>query len=210
MLTVCRALEPTLLTSSQPVLTHQTRYAAAANRMTIIDKVAMHATGAARQDASVMGRQNIKGDVINFRRGKTGQDTELPLAYMPFLVAEIVQLPPNTSVFLPHGNGRPYTVESFGNWFGDQCSAAGLPDMCRAHGFRKHGATELAEAGANEFQIMAFLAHKSTREALRYVRTDQRKKLAPEALALARTENVSNLSDWLDKFTTQVTESKVK
>lgn len=170
----------------------------------------MLATGASRQDACVMGRQNIKGDVIYYRRGKTGQDTELPLAYMPYLVAEIVQLPPSTSVFLTHGKGRAYTVESFGNWFGDQCSAAGLPDRCRAHGLRKHGATELAEAGANEFQIMAFLAHKSTREALRYVRTAQRKKLASDALALARTKNVSNLSDWLDEYTVQVIENKVK
>ena len=129
---------------------------------------------------------------------------------MPYLVAEIVQLPPSTSVFLTHGKGRAYTVVSFGNWFGDQCSAAGLPDRCRAHGLRKHGTTELAEAGANEFQIMAFLAHKSTREALRYVRTAQRRKLASDALALARTKNVSNLSDWLDKYIVQVTESKVK
>ncbi|AUQ55162.1 tyrosine-type recombinase/integrase [Phaeobacter inhibens] len=170
----------------------------------------MLATGAARQDACGMGRHNIKGDVIYYRRGKTGQDTEMPLAYMPNLVAEIVQLPPDASVFLTHSNGKTYTVESFGNWFRDQCVAAGLPDNCRAHGLRKHGATELAEAGANEFQIMAFLAHKSTHEALRYVRAAQRKKLASDALALARTENVSNLSEWLGKSTAQDAENKVK
>lgn len=170
----------------------------------------MRATGASRQDACAMGRQNIKGDVFYSRRGKTGQETELPLAYMPNFVAEIVQLSPGTSVFLTHSKGRAYTVESFRNWFGDQCTAAGSPGKCRAHGLGKHGATELAEAGANEFQIMAFLAHKSTCEGLRYVRTAQRKKLAPDALALARTDKVSNLSDWLDKSNAQATESKAK
>lgn len=166
----------------------------------------MLATGAARQDARAMGRHNIKGDMIYYRRGKTGQDAELPLKYMPQLVAEIIQLPHDTGVFLTHSGGKPYTIESFGNWFADQCQAAGLPDRCRAHGLRKHGATELANAGANEFQIMAFLAHKSTKEALRYVRTAERKKLAADGMALAHAENVSNLSDWLDKTKPQAIE----
>ncbi|WP_417713995.1 hypothetical protein [Pseudophaeobacter arcticus] len=43
-------------------------------------------------------------------------------------------------------------------------------------------------------------------KALCYIRTAQRKKLASGALALARTKNVSNLSDWLDKYHAQVTE----
>ena len=155
-----------------------------------------------------MGRHNIKGENIYYRRGKTGQDTELPLKYMPHLVAEILQLPVGTDVFITSKKGQPYTTESFGNWFADQCKAAGLPDKCRAHGLRKRGATELAHAGANEFQIMAFLAHKSTREALRYVRAAERKKLAADGMALAHSENVSNLSDWLDKTEAQAAERK--
>lgn len=169
----------------------------------------MLATGAARQDASVMGRHNIKGHSIYYRRGKTRQETELPLKYMPELVAEIRQLPPATDVFITSDKGKPYTVESFGNWFADQCEKAGLPDRCRAHGLRKRGATNLAEAGATEFEIMAFLAHKTTREAIRYVRAAQRKKLAASGMARAHPEeNVSNLSDWLDKSSIQTTEGK--
>lgn len=168
----------------------------------------MLATGAARQDAAAMGRHNIKGDVIYYRRGKTGQETELPIRYMPDLIAEIVQLPFGATVFIAKDNGKHYTAESFGNWFADQCKAAGLPDKCRAHGLRKHGATKLAEAGANEFQIMAFLAHKSPKEAMTYIRKANRKKLAADAMAMAHNENVSNLSDWLDKSTPQTTERK--
>jgi len=170
----------------------------------------MLATGAARQDACAMGRHNIKGDAIYYRRGKTGQDTELPLKYMPSLVAEIIQLPFGADRFLTHSNGLPYTVESFGNWFADQCRAAGLPDVCRAHGLRKRGATEMAEAGASEFQIMAFLAHKSAREATRYVRAAQRKTLAAAGMAMLQSKSVSNLSDWLGKTATQQTEKGEK
>lgn len=171
----------------------------------------MLATGAARQDACAMGRHNIKGDALYYRRGKTGQDAELPLKYMPELVAEIIQLPHDASIFLTHSGGKPYTKESFGNWFAEQCQAANLPDECRAHGLRKHGATKLAERGATEFHVMAFLAHKSTREAMRYVRAAQRKKLAADAMALAHTEeNVSNLSEWLDKSTAQAIEKRGK
>ncbi len=169
----------------------------------------MLATGAARQDASTMGRHNIKGVAIYYRRGKTGQDTELPLKYMPDLVREIRQLPPGTDVFITTEKGKPYTPESFGNWFAEQCEAAGLPKRCRAHGLRKRGATMLAEAGARDLEIMAFLAHKNTRTAMIYTREAERKKMAASGMArLKSEENVSNLSDWLDKIATQTTEVK--
>ena len=144
-------------------------------------------TGAARADASAMGRQNIKGTDIWYRRVKTGQDVTLPLALLPELKAELRQVPPGRVRFFD------YTVESFGNWFRDQCTAADLPDECRAHGLRKYGATRLAECGANEFQIMAFLAHKTTQEASRYVKAANRKKLAAAALSVLAVDNVQHL-----------------
>jgi integrase len=168
------------------------------------------ATGAARQDACAMGRHSIKGSHIFYRRGKTGQEAELPLDYMPELVAEIIQLPPSTNLFLTHNGGKPYTVESFGNWFAEQVKTAKLPDRCRAHGLRKLGATQLAEHGASEIEIMAFLAHKSTREALTYVKAAQRKKLSAGGMAKVRAAKVSNLSDWLGKTSIQVHENKGK
>lgn len=149
-------------------------------------------TGAARQDARAMGRQNIKGTDIWYRRIKTGQDVTLPLALLPELRAELRQVPPGQARFFS------YTVESFGNWFADQCKAAGLPDECRAHGLRKYGATRLAERGANEFQIMAFLAHKTTQEAKRYVAAANRVKLAADALSHLAVDNVQQLRS-LDK-----------
>ena len=167
-------------------------------------------TGAARQDACMMSRANIKGPHIWYRRGKTGQDVKLPLEYLPELQIELQQLPHKSVMFFTHGDDKPYTVESFGNWFADQCNAAKLPAKCRAHGLRKHGATRLAERGASEFQIMAFLAHKTPVEARRYVQAANRATLAADALALLSTGNLPNLGSGLGKITSQAIVTKGK
>lgn len=122
-------------------------------------------TCAARRGACKMNRSNIKGPNTWYRRGKTGQDVTLPIRFLPELQIELRQLPHGSSLSFTHSDGKPYTVESFGNWFADQRKAAHLPSVCRAHGLRKMGATRLAEFGAAEFQIMAFLAHKTPHEA---------------------------------------------
>lgn len=155
-------------------------------------------TGAARQDARAMGWLNIKGASIWYRRIKTGQEVELPLQYLPELAAELRQIPQSQTTFVLNRDGKPYTVESFGNWFADQCRAAGLPDECRAHGLRKYGATRLADQGASEWQVAAFLGHKDTQEARRYCQAANRVKLAADALALLPGNNVQQLRP-LDK-----------
>lgn len=142
-----------------------------------------------------MGRQNIKGNDIWYRRIKTGQDVRLPPALRPELRAELRQVSPGQLRLFS------YTVERLGSWFAYQCKAAGLPDECRAHGLRKYGATRLAERGANEFQIMAFLAHKTTQEEKRYVAAANRVKLATDALAHLAVDNVQQLRS-LDKSST--------
>ncbi|PLW75202.1 hypothetical protein C0081_20495 [Cohaesibacter celericrescens] len=55
------------------------------------------------------------------------------------------------------------TTESFGNWFADRCTDAGVPG--RVHGLRKVGATRLADSGATEFEVMAYLGHRTQQEA---------------------------------------------
>ena len=168
----------------------------------------MLATGAARQDACAMGRQNIKGAKIEYTRGKTGQSVRLPLDKLPDLCAEVRLIPATQSLFFVHSKGKPFTVESFGNWFRDQCRDAGLPARCRAHGLRKHGATRLAERGATEFQIMAFLAHKDPREARTYVAAANRDKLVADALALTDGDDLSNAFAGLDKNALQIVDKK--
>ncbi len=49
-------------------------------------------TGVARQDAAALTRGNIRGgDRLHYRRGKTGQEVDLPI--LPELAAELVQIP---------------------------------------------------------------------------------------------------------------------
>jgi integrase len=156
-------------------------------------------TGASRQDAARLGWQNVKRGRIRFRRGKTGVEADLPI--LPELAAELAHVPEGDVLFLTHGAGRPYNGNTLGNWFKDQCRAAGLKE-CSAHGLRKAGATRFAEAGATEMEIMAFLAHSSPKEASTYTKKAARAVLADhgfDRLAGTKPErNVSNLSAKLD------------
>lgn len=160
-------------------------------------------TGAARQDVARMGWQNVKAGRIAYRRGKTGLEADLPI--LPELAAELVHVRAADLLFITWTKGgmaRGYTAESFGNWFRDRCTEAGLPH-CSAHGLRKAGATRLANHGATEWEVMAFLAHKTPKMAATYTKAAGRVRLADSGMAkLAGTKpegNVSNLSERLDK-----------
>lgn len=166
-------------------------------------------TGAARQDVLRLGRQNIRGGRIFYQRGKSkiGGD----YAIMPELAEELRLVPADQMLFLTHGKGRPYKPETFGNWFKDQCRAAGLPH-CSAHGLRKGQATRIADAGGGEREIMSFLAHATPKEGATYTKKADRAKLADRGLARvsgAKVEqSLSNLSDGLDKFRPQVADNR--
>jgi len=157
-------------------------------------------TGAARQDAAAMGWQNVTGGRIRYRRGKTGIEADLPI--WPDLAEELAHVSSTDLLFLTHSGGRGYRPETLGNWFKDQCIAAGLPH-CTAHGLRKAGATQMADAGATDRQIMAFLAHGSPKEGATYTKKAGRAGLADGAFAKLEgpkpERNVSNLNKKLDK-----------
>jgi integrase len=168
-------------------------------------------TGAARQDLVRLGWQNVKGDRISYRRQKTGVGGDYQI--LDDLAAELRNVPQDQLLFLTHGRGRPYQPETFGNWFRDQCRAAGLAH-CSAHGLRKGLATMAADGGATELQIMALLAHSTPKEGATYVKKANRGKLADQGLARSagqkHEQNVSNLLDRLDKPDPQPTEKSAK
>lgn len=155
-------------------------------------------TGASRQDAAAMGWQNVRAGRIFYRRGKTLGDVDLPI--LEELDSVLSMVPKDRLIFVAKSGGQAYTPESFGNWFRDQCVAAGLPH-CSAHGLRKAGATRLADAGANELEIMAFLGHRTPNEARTYIKKANRKRLADrgmERLRQAKREQIlPNLSEKL-------------
>ena len=143
-------------------------------------------TGAARQDAAALTRANIRGGRLSYRRGKTGQEADMPIR--PELERELALIPGTQMVLLTHGKGaKAYNVARFGRWFVERCREAGLPH-CSSHGLRKAGARRLAEAGATEWEVMAFLAHRTAKESSRYVAAANRSKLTTTGMAKLGTQ----------------------
>jgi integrase len=134
-------------------------------------------TGQARSDVVRIGRQNVKDGVLTLSRKKTGVRIDIPL--VPELLAELAFLPDDQLLFLTTEAGKAFTAAGFGNWFADRCREVGVPG--RAHGLRKAAAARLADAGASEHQLMAWFGWTSIREAERYTRAANRKRLAASA-----------------------------
>ena len=157
-------------------------------------------TGAARQDLAGLGWQNVRGGRIVYRRGKTGVEADLPI--LPELAEELARVPRTQLLFLPTQAGTAHSVPGFGGWFKDRAVEAGVT-AGNVHGLRKAGATRLAEHGATEWEIAAFLAHEGTKEAATYVRKASRSKLGSAALARLHgpkgEQELSNPAERLDK-----------
>lgn len=83
--------------------------------------------------------------------------------------------------------GKPFSVAGLGNWFRDQCNAAGLPH-CSAHGIRKYGATHAAEAGATEHQLMGMFGWDDPKQAATYTRKARQQKLARSSMHLLSSQ----------------------
>ena len=83
-------------------------------------------------------------------------------------------------------------LAGFTNWFGDQCTLAGLRN-CSAHGLRKAAARRLAEAGCTEHEIAAITGHASLREVQRYTKAADQKRLAAAAMQKVRPRTEENM-----------------
>jgi integrase len=140
-------------------------------------------TGQRRSDVVRMGRQHINDGAICVRQQKTGREVWIPVheALAPIIAEASTNL-----TFLLTDQGKPYTAAGFGNWFRDQCRAAGLRG-CSAHGLRKAAARRLAEAGCSTHEIAAITGHSSLKEVARYTEAVDRKRLAQSAMAKIRT-----------------------
>lgn len=146
--------------------------------------------GQRRGDTILMGRQHVRKvpdedgvlrDVISVHQQKTGAKLEIPIREE--LQAIIAATPSDNLIFLTTDRGnRPFTGKGFGDWFRKHCDAAGLPH-CSAHGLRKACARRLAEDGCSAHEIMAITGHSSLREAERYTKAVNQKRLAEQAIA---------------------------
>lgn len=155
-------------------------------------------TGMSRQDLCGVGWQHVSQRTgrarIAYNRAKTAVAADLPI--LPELAEELAMLPADRLLFITQDK-RPigYKPETLGNWFRDRCSEAKVPGSL--HGLRKAGATRLADAGASNWEIASYLAHKDTKQADTYTKKANRSKLADSGFA--KLSNVSNFSDELDR-----------
>lgn len=142
-------------------------------------------TGQRRSDVVRMGRQHVdKNGAIHVRQLKTGAELAIPVHAT--LDAIIAETPADHLTFLTTQFGKPFTAAGFGNWFREQCNAAGLP-QCSAHGLRKATARRLAEAGCTEHEIASVTGHASLREIVRYTKAADQIRLAVAAMDKVKT-----------------------
>jgi integrase len=139
-------------------------------------------TGTRRSDVVQLGQAHVRDGWIKFTQWKTGVTVELPIS--PAL-QDVIDgtLVVGSATFLVTEFGKPFSIAGFGNWFRRRCNEAGLP-QCSAHGVRKASAARAAENGATVHQLMAMFGWMTMREAERYTRDAQRKKLAADASRL--------------------------
>ena len=79
------------------------------------------------------------------------------------LVEAIEALPPrfsNPSCLLVIHKGKPFTKESFGNWFAKACHEAGLSSKSRAHELRKATLRRMAELGMSNKEMKSVSGQK--------------------------------------------------
>lgn len=133
--------------------------------------------GLRRSDVVLVGRQHITGRVLSMATAKTGAKVTVELS--DELIKLIDATPRKGLHLIENALGRPFVKESFGNWFREKCTEAGLTKS--AHGLRKLSATLAAEGGAGTHQLLAQYGWTNIATAEIYTKGVDRKKLGIEA-----------------------------
>jgi len=131
-------------------------------------------TGLRRGDAVRLGPQHVTDGVASIRTEKTRMEVHIPI--LPALQEALDKGPIGESTFIVRWDGKPMVKESFGMWFGEACSVAGVKGS--AHGLRKTAATIMAEAGGTERELMAFFGWSTTSQSQVYTRQADKRLLA--------------------------------
>jgi integrase len=138
-------------------------------------------TGQRRSDVVRMGRQHIRDGILSLRQQKTGVLIEIPV--LPEMQAALEAMPKSEHLtFLTTEFGKPFTAAGFGNWFRDRRKEVGLAKGYAAHGLRKAAATRHANSGATAHELMAWFGWTTLKEAERYTRAANRRRLAQAAM----------------------------
>jgi integrase len=138
-------------------------------------------TAQRRSDVVVMGRQHVRDGTISVCQHKTKSRLQIPIH--PNLQRVLDATQSNNMTFIVSAHGKPFTPESFTNWFRDCVREAGLPEGCSPHGLRKAAARRLAEARCSPHEIMSITGHRTLKEVVRYTAAADQGRLAIDAMA---------------------------
>lgn len=140
--------------------------------------------GARRSDAAHIGRQHESRGWLKFTaykdRKKHPVTIEVPIR--PHLREALDATPTGDLTYIVGEQGKPYTIESFGNMFRKWCNQADLPH-CSAHGLRKAAAVMLAENGASASELCAVFGWTRLSTAEKYIEKARRRLMAGNAFA---------------------------
>lgn len=129
-------------------------------------------TGLRRSDICRAGRQHMNGNVLTIRTAKTG--AVITAEFPEELLNIIAKTKVGDLAFIVSEHGRPFTVESFGNWFGECCRKAHIAKS--AHGIRKLSATLAANGGSSSHDLMAQFGWSTSKQAEVYTKGADRKR----------------------------------
>ena len=148
-------------------------------------------TGVRRSDVVKLGPQHERAGWLHFTEAKgsrkvgaTPKVRDIPIIDPLREVLDASHALTGPFAYLVTERGVPFTVNGFGNKFQDWVKAAGLPVGLAAHGLRKAAAVHAVENGATDRQLMALFGWETEKEASRYTRRANRKKLAGQAAPL--------------------------
>lgn len=135
-------------------------------------------TGMRLGDLAVVGHQHIREGMLTFRPEKTLEKTAVTVTIrvLPPLAESIAATITGVLHLIVSQRGTPYVTEALGNRVKKWCREAGIPH-CSAHGLRKASATRAAEAGATTHELMAMFGWTTTKEAERYTRAADRRRM---------------------------------
>lgn len=130
-------------------------------------------SGLRRSDIVDAGKQHLKGQTFSMRTKKTG--AQITAEFPQTLIDTINATKTGELAFITNAHGKPFTKESFGNWFRERCREAGVDKS--AHGVRKLSATTAANAGATAHELMALYGWTNTKQAETYTKGADRVRL---------------------------------
>lgn len=142
-------------------------------------------TGQRRSDVILFGRQHVHRNSLRFtqHKNRNRRPVTLVLPILPVLQEIIDASRTGDLTFLVTEYGQRFTAAGFGNRMRQWCDEAGLPE-CSAHGLRKAGAAIAAENGATPHELMAIFGWLTLKEAERYTRAAEQKKIAARAMQM--------------------------